>query len=330
MLKRYILVLFTCLLPILSYADDTVYHGDGTDIYPLGSNSIQLVAETIVITDRYGTESSDKGKRFLVEVDMIFKNHGPNTSVQFGFPVLFWDDNADGLGRVDIDSDFQTWVNNIEVKTVKKKGVPNPVKFYNFSDAVFAYPVTFKAQEVKKIRHRYTVGGTANSIGEWEVEYVLRTGALWKGVIEDFKLIYKTNLKAAPETFGPLPREQKVEAVNNEIVFRWELKNFKPKKDFVVVGRSSKFQTDIESISHAEAWQIKRRTSAETRYLKNIIFAHYGYPFKNPFIRAQFYYPESPYKEDPSYSEKKISKEHMELINMLTKQEEEKVKAEAW
>jgi hypothetical protein len=331
-----IFFLITCFagpLSLTAYADDSAYFGDGADVYPLQSESIQLVAETIVITDRYGAKPTVEGRRFLIEVDMTFKNHGPDTTVQFGFPVLFWDNNADGEGKVDLSTDFRTWVNEVEVKTVKKKGVPNPVKFYHFADAVFAYPVTFQRNEVKNIKHRYTVGGTFDSSGGWEVAYVLRTGALWKGVIEDFELVYKTPASIAPETLGPMPREQKVEVVGDAIVFRWEMKNFKPKNDFRMLGAKKGHylnSSTTDEIIKNKSWKAYANSSAALRYMKNRVFAECGYPFRNPFVRAQFYCPGSPYKEDRSYSDKKIPKDHMDFINLLQKREDEQARKESW
>lgn len=69
-------------------------------------------------------------------------------------------------------------------------------------------------------------------------------------------------------------------------------------------------------------------TSAELRYAKNKVFASYGYPFKNPFVRAQFYYTGSPYKENLSFSEQNMTKEHRAYLEWLSKLEEEKLKAE--
>ncbi len=69
-------------------------------------------------------------------------------------------------------------------------------------------------------------------------------------------------------------------------------------------------------------------TAAELRYAKNKVFASYGYPFKNPLMRAQFYYPGSLYKESKTYSDQKISKDHAAYIEWLSKLEDEKLKVE--
>jgi len=45
-------------------------------------------------------------------------------------------------------------------------------------------------------------------------------------------------------------------------------------------------------------------------------------------VRAQFYYPDSPYKENKSFSEQKISKEHLAYVEFLKKLEADKLKEE--
>lgn len=67
-------------------------------------------------------------------------------------------------------------------------------------------------------------------------------------------------------------------------------------------------------------------TSAELRYARNKVFASYGYPFKNPFVRAQFYYEGSPYKESTSFSDQKMTKEHLAYVEFLLKLEADKLK----
>jgi hypothetical protein len=316
--KKIILLLMIILLanaPKIVRANASVYLGDGYQVYPIQNSDVKFAAETIVITDNhaFGRDLKKLSKRFAVDVDMTFKNHGPDTTLQMGFPVMI-DDSG---GRVyEIDTRFRTWVNRKEVEVIRKQGMPNPLKDdWHFSKTVYTYTVSFKKGETKKIKHSYNVSGTDSNTGRWELRYYLRTGALWKGVIEDFLLIYKTHIAKAKDIIGFLPREQRAVLKGNELDLFWNFKNFKPKNDFLVVGGATlynptflvqtSFLEDMESIKNKEL------TSAELRYARNKVFASYGYPFKSPFVRAQFYYPGSPYKESTSFSEKKISKEHL-------------------
>ncbi len=337
MLKHFMSLLIIVLLasvPTIVQADDSNYMGDGYHVYPIQNAEVQLAAETIVITDNIAfgrTPPVGKG-RFTINVDMTFKNHGPDTTLQMGFPVLVKDR---GGKLFEINTYFRTWVNGKEVRVIKKHGVPNPLKDdWHFSKMVYTYTVSFKKGETKKIKHSYNVSGTEFNTNRWELRYFLRTGALWKDVIEDFSLIYKTHISKAKDIIGFLPREQKSAVRGEELDILWNFKNFKPKNDFLAFGGAaggnpytlvrSSLSEDIESIKNR--YMVDQLSSAELRYARTKVFASYGYPFKSPFVRAQFYYEGSSYKESASFSEKKMSKEHLAYVEFLLKLEADKVK----
>jgi len=335
MFKKLILLLAIILLAhaaAIVQADDSAYYGDGYHVYPIQNSDVQLAAETIVITDNVAFNRTGKG-RFTIKVDMTFKNQGPDTTLQMGFPVMI--DDSGGELR-EIDTRFRTWVNGKEVKVIRKQGMPNPLKDdWHFSKTVYTYTVFFKKGETKKIKHSYNVSGTRFNTNRWELIYFLRTGALWKGVIEDFSLIYKTHISKTKDIIGFLPREQKVFLKGNELDLIWKFKNFEPKNDFLAFGGAthidptflvqSSLSEDMETIRPNRRTTL---TSAELRFARNKVFASYGYPFKSPFVRAQFYYPGSSYKESKSFSEQKISKEHLAYIEFLSKLETDKLKKE--
>jgi len=336
MLKNLISVAIILLLtsaPTIVQADDTVYSGDGYNVYPIQNSDVQLAQETIVITDNYAFSGGPRfgHDRFTINVDMTFKNHGPDTTLQMGFPVLI--DARDGEA-VEIKTHFRTWVNGKEVKITRKQGVPNPLKDdWHFSNTVYTYTVSFNRGETKKIKHSYKVGGSDTSVGSWELKYILRTGALWKGVIEDFSLTYKTHISKAKDIVGFLPREQKAIVKGKALHLLWNFQNFEPQNDFLVMGGSSQYHWMATSVAQdINVKDVKKSYSYESsailRYVKNKVFASYGYPFKSPFVRAQFYYLGSPYKESASFSEQKMSKEHREFVELLSKLEADKLKEE--
>ena len=339
MLKHFIslgLIVLLASVPAIVRADASNYMGDGYHVYPIQNADVQLVAETIVITDNIAfgrTPPVGKG-RFTINVDMIFKNHETDTTVQMGFPVMI-DDSGGELHE--IDTRFRTWVNGKEVKVIRKQGMPNPLKDdWNFSKTVYTYTVSFKKGETKKIKHSYNVSGTDDNTGRWELRYFLRTGALWKGVIEDFLLIYKTHIAKAKDIIGFLPREQKSVVKGKELHMLWNFKNFKPKNDFMAFGGAAggnpytlvrtSLSQDMGSMRNPH--MIRHLSSAELRFARNKVFASYGYPFESPFVRSQFYYPGSPYKESASFSWGKISKEHLAYIEYLKKLEADKLQEE--
>ncbi len=275
-MKRTTSLLFLlCSLILLAtytvHADDSVYSGDGVDVYPLESAGIQMVAEVITVSDKGGQD------RFDVDVDMTFKNHGAQTTVQMGFPIL--SDWSDG-DVIEFDPHFRTWVNGEEVKITKKRGIQNPVKNYpHFLDAVYTYPVTFNQNETIKIKHHYAVGGTIDSIGGWRFMYVLRTGALWKDTINNFKLIYKTKSSSVHEITCTNPPEQTREDHGEETHFVWNFTNYKPGSDFIISGNINRKTTN--KTAHLEtcvdyyqlAAQPSRTTSQKSLWPALVIWA---------------------------------------------------------
>jgi len=340
MLKHFIslaIVVLLASMTLIVRADDSVYTGDGYNVYPIQNSDVQLVAEKIVITDNYAFGRGPRfgDTRFIINVDMTFKNHGPDTKLQMGFPVMI---NEEVGESIEIKTNFRTWVNGKEVAITKKQGIPNPLKGdWHFSKTVYTYRVSFRRGETKKIKHSYNVGGSLSSVKRWELQYILRTGALWKGVIEDFSLIYKTHIAEAKDIIGFLPQEQRSMLKGKILYLLWNFKNFEPQNDFLVIGGSTRINPTLlveSSLSEDMKDITSNRTMAgllrpaELRYARNKVFASYGYPFKSPFVRAQFYYPGSPYKESASFSEQKMSKEHLAYVDFLSKLEAEKLKKE--
>ncbi len=332
------------LSPVL-YADDAQYQdygdGEGADVYPLQNNDIQLVSETIAITDTRALKSPQKKhtSRWVVDVDMEFKNHGDDTTVQMGFPIVSEEH------RVAFDPQFRTWVNGKEVSIEKKRAINNPVMGdRGFPTIVYTYKVHFKRGETKNIFHSYGVGEHGTFF-----KYVLRTGALWKDSIQDITIFYKTHVSLAPKLAGVYPREHAAIINGDELFLQWKFKNHEPASDLTIflMGSVSEYDSkfyDIDGLIKDRSpllplscYQIYgndkyrlidiRRPlftylSSYHRLIRNKIFASYGYPFKNPYIRSMFYYPGSRYKEDPSYSFDKLSQEHRLLLNYISRIEQ--------
>src|SRR5512138_3713881 len=115
------LVLLGLRSPRSLWADDGYYLGSGYDVYPVEHAEIQLLAETIVISQvPYDRRKAVPGP-FLgmqVEVDMTFRNTGAATRVQMGFPIFLTEDPVR-----EIDTGFRTWVDGKEVRVARKRGI---------------------------------------------------------------------------------------------------------------------------------------------------------------------------------------------------------------
>ena len=260
---------------------------------------IQLVSEKITITHRsLYLKDKDLGLEWQVHVDMTFKNHGADTIVQMGFPFSAGDSQSDEP----INPNFRTWVDGKKVAITKKSGIPNPLQeeLDSFPEEVLTYSVTFKKGQTRNIVHTYNAGGWFDSIGHAKFVYVLRTGALWKGTIENLIIHLKIHAKQARNIHCVLPTEHGAEAKGEELTLYWKYQNYKPDNDIEISGKSMWIPTteSIESLAKGTKRGYRNISTCDLRYLRNKVFASYGYPFKSPFIKAQFYFNGSPYKED--------------------------------
>jgi hypothetical protein len=340
---KYFLILCCFFIVNTSYADDAAYFGDGADVYPLQHTDVQLVSETITIIDYRSLNSNkyDLKYRWLVQVNMTFKNHGPDTSFQMGFPLFAGEDNEgddnddDSAGKA-INVHFRTWIDGKEIRITEKRGIPSPVNrsyrgrpLNGLPQRVFTYPVTFKKDETKKITHSYNVGGYFDSIGSWKFTYILRTGALWKDNIEDVTIYYKTHSSQAQNIGCIMPKEQDSSLAGNELTLIWKFSNYKPTSDFVVSGgRSLGTTSSPDDLLKTNKRNFSNIDTCGMRELRNQIYASYGYPFKSSFIRAKFYYPNSPYKENVSFVESNVAPDHRLFLDYLTRVENWKSQVE--
>lgn len=308
-------------MPLISFANDAAYYGDGADVYPLEHSEIQLVTETIIITDTWAMNTNKTKNdilRWHVKVDMTFKNHGKSTTVQMGFPIHV--ESFDDAEKVNLN--FTTWVNGKKLPIVKKHGISNPLKETNqdFPADVFTYEVSFKKGEIKKIVHEYSVGGYFSAAGDWEFSYILRTGALWKDAIEKLSIYYKTNTMRARDLLCIEPREHTSKKENEELMLSWHFKIYEPSTDLHISGgRGVVYKGSIDDLIHSNKKYLMRASPCSLRYIRNRIFALYGYQFKSPYIRSLFYFSGSPYKENPSYSINKLSPKHLAFLDYLSK-----------
>lgn len=218
--------LFTTVNPV--FGNDAVYHGSGVTVYPTKHDNIQLVSEVITITKGVGLG-------WGVEAVLNFKNHGNKTSIQMGFPF-----DTDGPNDPDDkeenvpDPRFRTFIDGKELKVTKKKGwSKSPWQDLSFP-IVYTFTVPFERGETRSIRHTYSVRGTEWSNGEYEFKYILKTGALWKGVIESIKAIMILPGSTAAEVTTIKPLEHNRQKKQEATVLSWEFHNIKP--DFNIVA----------------------------------------------------------------------------------------------
>ncbi len=134
---------------------------------------VQMVSESILIKLNKRSAS--------VEVDFVFKNHGPTTTVTMGFPEKHSGPITGAL------ENFRSWVDGKEV-TVRRKVLEADDEERVWS-AVWLKEVAFVEGQVCRVRVTYDADYSGNTMGHGSLTYILRTGATWRGPIETCRII---------------------------------------------------------------------------------------------------------------------------------------------
>lgn len=225
-----LVLLFAFLLTLVNpaFGNDASYRGSGVTVYPVKHDNIQLVSEVITITKGVGLG-------WGVEAVLNFKNHGNKTSVQMGFPFDTDGPNDPGDKEENVpDPKFRTFIGGHELKVTKKKGwSKSPLQDLSFP-IVYTFTVPFEKGEIKSIRHTYSVQGTEWSNGEYQFQYILKTGALWRDIIKDIRITMILPGSSIAEVTAIKPKENKRQKKQGATVLSWAFYNVKP--DFNIIA----------------------------------------------------------------------------------------------
>ena len=318
-------MLFLSILLQDGRCDDSVVSGNGINVFPVTSTDIQLVSETINL--RYDAKKAFSA--WQVDVTLNFQNFGPDTVVQIGFP---FDESLTGGDEEELvpNPGFITYVDGTKVPVIYKNGIKNPaLKDINYPH-VFTSDIAFKKDEKKSIRHIYTVGGTVDSMGAMDFKYILKTGALWKGVIERVDVLLSTSARDLADLQYMSPPPQKAERKGKDIILSWTLVNLKPDADIIIqkfpdnLLKMSPDQLAEELLDNNKNSTYAANELSKADYFRNKVLATYGYPFTDPYEQALFY-ENGQFKEDPSFSWNKISTKHRYLLNYLNDKSKKRI-----
>ncbi|MCK4745090.1 hypothetical protein KAS41_03435, partial [Candidatus Parcubacteria bacterium] len=277
--KLFCLISFFVLSPLICFADSASIGGQGNTVKILNNNEIQMVDEVIkmVVKEKEMGEEI-KYTNDITEVDVIytFKNTtDKSVSVRMGFPekreendpnnglknFLTYDENGNAINVVFRDS---------------KEALTEGVNWY-------IYNIDFSPYEKKKIQNKYWI--INSSYTRYWFNYILETGASWKGNIEkidieikleDGKLIYDIN---RIEPSGYVFNEK-----NNSI--EWRLSDIEPTKDdnievnysdFPYRGKGCWWCSGDKKFSELLEYQINEMKEISSSYLVEGETGHYPY-----------------------------------------------------
>lgn len=317
-------------------ADDGAYMGDGATVYPITSSQVQLASETVIIT-RGGPDESAPGSHrppWRVDATLHFRNLGGPTTVQMGFPfgplggALDWNDPRD---RDYLDPHFRTWVDGQETPSTLKQAEPDSMLLRPLREVVYAFDVTFAGEQSRTVRHNYWAGGRATAGGPGIFAYILTTGALWAGRIDSATVQVIVPVEAAADMDVVCPHEHEARREGDRLVLEWRWRDLEPDFDLKITSLAESLhelsldeladetttQSVWESGTVRRVLRDERPDPCLARWYCNRILAEYGYPFRSPFVRAQFY-AGGALHEDPGFSEAALTPRHRYFLDYLT------------
>lgn len=270
------LSIFTlCFIAQLSFADGVYVRFGPGGVVPMNNDDIQMVRETIrfYVPSR---RSNQDGSKVVVSVKYEFRNHTTKSlQIDMGFPVGrdYREQYAQREGllkrtRPNPISQFNVIIDGRKIPSrlvqgkkqssfkegdfsgvspknqsdIARKEVQNDPPHF---DRYYVWKISFKPGQTKTVTNRYIYDTRAGIYEKYnELRYVLRTGAAWKGKIEEAVIqldlseryqICAQNDDDNEKCVKPVKIEG-VKAIYRKLKkgraeFRWKLKDIEPKND---------------------------------------------------------------------------------------------------
>ncbi len=302
----FVLIFISVTAP--AWANDSEYGNHSGSPAPVKNDAITMTSEDIVITAR--TDGY-----WDVSATYVFTNTtDKDVALTMGFPEIAGDPGKEFLK-------FKTLVRGEPVKLAVKKSAPFLKKGSEPLGRVHLFEVTFKPNEVVTIQHDYQMegGGSVAVAIEKTVQYVTRTGAMWKGPIGRATFTINTRevyeiIAWSPEfNFKSLTRNVLQKGVTTGMSLVLENTNWTPQGDLAVdlmsdegflrgkaVGgdcpelkitdysayRKAKGK---ERLQYFEVSSMDEFDSDRLRLCRNWRYARYGYTFKDTTLNKRFY-----------------------------------------
>jgi hypothetical protein len=355
-MKKATKITLALFLSISVFGNDGTYLTRGGVIYPTKESRISLEKEILSFTVQNRICSVD----ILFEFNNP-DNADRKLLIGFQAPSGGGDVDDDFVNMPQI-TDFRIIANEqILPHTIKKAECEdcelkdlNELQFYQGNSGVYVYlfEITFKPG-TNKINHSYSFPASSSVNFSQIYNYILTTGAKWAGGtiknltvqfdLGENKYFYVDNdvfgenanwlivgsgkIANKAINFYDVATHRMVRILSGKLQI--DVKDFKPTKniEFGLIGEELFYPIAFDgkySIRHWELYDDENYTKEELKILRNIIYAQYGYTFKNKELHDYFSQFEW-YMPDPNLrmEQIKLTEKERNFIDEIIKREKD-------
>ncbi|MEI8202750.1 MAG: YARHG domain-containing protein [Bacteroidota bacterium] len=328
--RVYWIVLLIC--PLIAFGDDAFMGTRGGNVFPIiRNNKIRMSKEEIRI--KMLKDSC------TVKCKFWFTNESNDTvtSVYMGFPDYF-EGIAQGSTAL---RNFSCKVNSFPMEINKERQVTSPAtdSTLNNFDSTYANYEYWYCWYVEKILPHQTILVENTYTGEWggnvegimSFSYLIGTAQTWYNTIGNGKVVFDYSEVASTlfidTSYEDLSKGMIRKFYDDSAVFlfndyypEW---NEQLEVKFYPYWRCPYMFSDDTETSYPieeEYGTFAHYSKERLRLMRNEIFARHGYLFKDENLKL-FFEQRSWYRPDPAFSEKKLNKYEIALIELLKRLE---------
>ena len=217
-MKRILLAILVLRACSPSFADDGAIAGVGGAVQLLAEHStVRMVREKVDVQLSTGSAR--------VRCEFVFENEGKAAAVKMGFPEEAWGDAA--YAQKSAFRGFRSWVDGTPIRTTVVSASPSDRREYR---AWHVKNVRFAAGQTRTVVNEYGSGLGGVSDGSSFFNYVLRTGASWKGKIGE--AVIEVDVSRIPPYYTVTADPDGYQERGHKLI--WVLKDFDPAEDISV------------------------------------------------------------------------------------------------
>lgn len=226
-------------------ADDTLVGESGHTVYPMNTDKIRMEFEHVVIK----MDGSDSHRIAHVACEFVFENtSSEEIKAKVGFPgngfthnPFLGDNSAPDLQLFTALVDGAEKAIDIRKEILSAEHYDEEDEKGNMTKFVvehyrnwYTWDVTFPPKKRVHIKNTYSFTPSFDS-ATWGIEYILVTGANWKGKIEQaiIEVWYPGEEDLKKRVLEVKPKGYRIEGKR----IKWDLRNIKPRENIVVVEK---------------------------------------------------------------------------------------------